>query len=356
MVRIVLVNVLGLDIGGANTKCAYVQTQRGIIRDVKVVVKYFPVWKNPQNLVQVLQELREAVGGRFDVVGVTMTAELSDVYRTKREGVEHILGCVRKVFSNVPIYVLNTNVCLVTLEESLMEPLGVAAANWGATGWLVAQYFENCIIVDVGSTSTSIIPVINGKIAAQGRSDLDKLICGELVYTGSLRTNLATIAQTIPVKNTVATVSSELFALSGDIHLILGNIKSEQYISETADGKGTTHKEALTRLARLICADTEMLTEKELTQIAQHLYEKQIQQITNGLNQVYKHAKKTASTKVPILIAGLGKDFLARSAAEQIGADIIMDLGELLPSEVSLSVPAVGVALMAAKQAKEEKP
>jgi probable H4MPT-linked C1 transfer pathway protein len=348
--------VLGLDIGGANTKAAYVQSQKGVIKDVRVLAEYFPVWKNFESFVPFLRKLREAAEGTLDAVGVTITAELSDVYQTKREGVKHVLGCVKEVFVDVPVYVLNNNASLEPLEVALEAPLGVAAANWAATGWLVSQYFENCIIVDVGSTSTSIIPVINGKVAALGMSDLDKLICGELVYTGSLRTNLAAIVQTVPVKGAVSTVSSELFALSGDIHLILGNIHQEQYSCETADGKGTTCKEAFTRLARLICADTEMLTEKELTQIAKYIYKKQIQQITNGLSQVYKRVKKMASTKVPIIIAGLGKNFLAQRAAEQIKADIIiMDLGKLLPDKVSLAVPAVGVALMSAKQWEIEK-
>lgn len=349
-----MVNVLGLDIGGANTKAAYVQTQKGAIKSVQVVVEYFPVWKDSQNFGQVLQKLKESVGKGFDAVGVTITAELCDVYQTKREGVEHILGCVKESFSDVPIYILNTDASLETPEDALAAPLGVAAANWAATGWLAAQYFEKCIVVDVGSTSTSIIPVVNGKLAAYGKTDLDKLVCGELVYTGSLRTNLAAIVQTVPVKEGVSTVSSELFALSGDVHLILGNINSEQYTSETADGKGKTHKEALTRLARLVCADTEMLTEKELTKIAQYIYEKQIQQITTGLSQVYNRTKRIATTKVPVLVAGLGKDFLAYKAAEQSGADVIMDLGKLLPDRVSLAVPAVGVALMTAKQVEKE--
>jgi len=350
-----LVNVLGLDIGGANTKVVYVQTQKGIIKNVQVMVEYFPFWKNSQDFGQVLQKFKETVGGRFDAVGVTMTAELSDVYKTKREGVEHILGCVKKVFSDVPLYVLNTDATLSSIEEALATPLGVAAANWVATGWLVLQYFENGVVVDVGSTSTSIIPIVDGKLAAKGKTDLDKLVCGELVYTGSLRTNLAAIVQTVPVKNAVSTVSSELFALSGDVHLILGNINREQYTCETADGKGTTRSEAFTRLARLVCADTNMLNERELTLIAQHIYEKQIQQIATGLNQVYARVKKVAAAKVPVLVAGLGKNFLATKAAEQIKAEVIMDLGEMLPDKVALAVPAVGVALMTAKQVEAAK-
>jgi probable H4MPT-linked C1 transfer pathway protein len=347
--------VLGLDIGGANTKAAYVQTQKGAIKDVQVVVEYFPIWKNPQNLGQVLQKLKKAVGGgQFDAVGVTMTAELCDVYQTKREGVKHILDCVKEVFTDMPIYVLNSDTCLETLEEALSAPLGIAAANWAATGWLVLQYFENCVVVDIGSTSTSIIPIVGGELVAQGKTDFDKLVCGELVYTGSLRTNLAAIVQAVPVKGVVSRVSSELFALSGDVHVILGSIKSEQYVCETADGKGTSRREALTRLARLVCADTEMLTEKELAAMAQYIYEKQIQQIAVGLSQVYKRVKKQASTKVPVLVAGLGKDFLARKAAEHVGTDVVMDLGELLPNNIALAAPAVGVALMTAKHFEEK--
>jgi probable H4MPT-linked C1 transfer pathway protein len=218
----------------------------------------------------------------------------------------------------------------------------------------VSQYFENCVVVDVGSTSTSIIPVVGSKLAAQGMTDLAKLICGELVYTGCLRTNLAAIVQSVPVQGEVSLVSSELFALSGDVHLILGNIKSEQYISETADGKGVTRKEALVRLARLVCADTEMLTEKELVSIAQYIYEKQIHQIATSLKQVYSRVKNAVTAKVPILVAGLGKDCLAYRAAEQVNADVIMDLGKMLPDKVALAVPAVGVALLTAKHVEEK--
>ena len=100
----------------------------------------------------------------------------------------------------------------------------MAAANWVATGWIVAQRIPDCVIIDVGSTSTSIIPVLHGQIVAKGKTDLDKLLCGELVYTGSLRTNVATIVSHIPAKGGVAGISSELFALSADVHLVLGNI------------------------------------------------------------------------------------------------------------------------------------
>jgi hypothetical protein len=347
--------VLGFDIGGANTKAAFVSLKNGKQIHVGVAIEYFPIWKQPENLSNVLLMLKQRLGASgLDGVGVTMTAELSDAYQTKREGVNHILGHTKRAFPEVPIYVLNTDAKLEPLNVAIQQPLGVAAANWAATGWLVAQHLQNCVVVDVGSTSTSIIPIIKSKVSANGKTDLDKLLCGELVYTGSLRTNVAAIVKSIPIRNGVAGVSSELFALSGDVHLVLGNITETNYTSETADGRGKTVPEALARLARVVCADTEMLSQQEITNIAQYIYDKQILQVMEGLKKVYFYTKSQILGDVPVVVTGLGKDFIARKAAESLGIYTIVDLEILLPEKAVLTTPAFGVALMTANKIEGE--
>jgi probable H4MPT-linked C1 transfer pathway protein len=347
-----LVNVIGWDIGGANTKAAFISTKNGSIRKLATAIEYFPVWKDPEKLSNVLHRLKKRVSDsvKLDCVGVTMTAELSDVYRTKREGVNRILTCVAQVFPVTPVFVLDVEASLRSIAEAKSEPLKVAAANWAATGWTVSHLLKDCIVIDIGSTSTSIIPVVEGAISAVGRTDLEKLMNGELVYTGSLRTNIAAIVNSIPVRGGVARVSSELFAQSGDVHLILGNITGKEYTVETADGRGKTRAEAMARLARVVCADIEMLTEQEIVQIARYIYEKQIEQVAEGLSQVYARIKPRAKAKVGAVVTGLGKDFLARKAAQQVGIDEIIDLNELLHHDVATVSTAVGVALMAASK------
>jgi len=346
-----VVYALGFDVGGANTKAAFVQTEKGKVTEVKVASTYFPIWKNPQKLPSVLLVLKEQLGAsKIDVVGVTMTAELSDAYQTKREGVHHILCCVKTAFPETAIQVLNTDAALASVEASEAEPLCVASANWAATGWLVAQHLKDAVVVDVGSTSTSIIPIKNRKVVAQGKTDLEKLICGELVYTGSLRTNVAAIVHSIPLKMGVAAVSSEVFALSGDVHLILGNITSEQYTSETADGRGRSVDEAMARLARVVCADTEMLSPQELTDVGGYIYKKQVEQIAVGLGKVYANLKDQINGEVPVVVTGLGKEFLAKKAAESICADKIITLDGLVEPEAVIATPAYGVALMVARK------
>jgi probable H4MPT-linked C1 transfer pathway protein len=344
-----VVNVVGLDIGGANTKATFLKTKDGMLKEFRTSMEYFPIWKKGKaQLPRVLENLEKfLVDIPLDGVGVTLTAELSDAYTTKKEGVIQVLDCVTEVFDDVPIFVLDVEANLLSVKDAISKPLNVASANWAATGWMMSQLIENCIIVDVGSTTTSIIPVIDGKLAIKGRTDLEKLQNGELVYSGSLRTNIAAIVDTIPVRGKITRVSSELFAQSGDVHLILGNIEKKQYTAETCDGRGKTDREAIARLARVVCADISMLTEQEIRDMAKYVYRKQVQQISRGLKQVYERIK-VSSQNLVVVVAGLGRKFLAIEAAEKAGFRDILDIEEYLGSEAAVTSPSAGVAILVA--------
>jgi probable H4MPT-linked C1 transfer pathway protein len=348
----ILVDIIGLDIGGANTKAAFVKTNHESLHQIEVIAEYFPIWKYPTKLADTLLKIRERLNtANIEGVGVTMTAELSDAYQTKEEGVKQILACVAKVFADTTILVLDADATLRSLTEALSEPLKVASANWAATGWMVSQLVENCVVIDVGSTSTSIIPVVAGRIAAFGKTDLEKLINGELVYTGALRTNVAAIVPAVPLKGGWARVSSELFAQSSDVNLVLGNIEEEEYTVETADGRGKTRFEAMARLSRVVCADANTLSEGEILDIADCVYKRQIEHVTAGLTQVLTRVKSVSKTDIVAVVTGVGKDFIARKAAKQAGFREIVDLGELIQNPLATKAsPALGVALMVANK------
>ncbi|MCW4022026.1 MAG: hydantoinase/oxoprolinase family protein [archaeon] len=345
-----MVYVLGLDIGGANTKATLLKSEQGKVIERKTVLEYFPVWKKEKSqFSELIKKIKKTLVNStiLDGVGVTITAELSDAYMTKREGINHVLDCVIQVFGDVPVFVLDVEANLLSVTQALKEPLKVSSANWAATGWLVSRLIKNGIVVDVGSTTASIIPIINGKVAAHGKTDLEKLQNGELVYSGSLRTNVAAIVKAVPVKGKTTRVCSELFAQSGDVHLILGNISKEDYTAETCDGRGKTKQETIARLARVVSADTDMLTDQEILYMAEFVYEKQVEQISEGLNQVYE-STKLPKESIKIVVTGLGRNFLARKAAQQVGFSKIMDMKDILDADSAVVSPSVGVALMTA--------
>jgi uncharacterized hydantoinase/oxoprolinase family protein len=106
----------------------------------------------------------------------------------------------------------------------------------------------------------------------------------------------------------------------------------------------------MARLARVVCADIEMLTEQEIVQIARYVHNRQVEQVAEGLSQVYSRTKTLTTEKIPLVITGIGKDFIAKTAAQKVRVDKIIDLGKLTHNGVVTASPAVGVALMAASK------
>ncbi|RLF11321.1 MAG: H4MPT-linked C1 transfer pathway protein [Thermoprotei archaeon] len=339
------VNYLGLDVGGANLKAVLIELSKGIAKAYTRSL-YLPLWKvGKEKLMEALNELASKAG-ELKAVGLTMTAELSDVYWCKREGVHHVLNTVERCFKDTEVKVVSVKGKLVSVEDAKKHPLEVAAANWAATGWVASKLEKTCVVVDVGSTTTSIVPVIEGELAVKGLNDLEKLMCGELVYTGALRTNVAAIVDKVPLRGGLIRVSSELFATSGDVHLILGHIREHEYTVDTADGREATRREALARLARVVCADLELISEEEVISMASFIYHRQLEAVAEGLLQVYSRLRTEKNITPPAYTAGIGAKFLAEPALRKIGVERVFSLSEVIGA-ASRMVPALGAGLMA---------
>ena len=58
---------------------------------------------------------------------------------------------------------------------------------------------RDALFVDIGTTTTDIIPIVGGVVVACGRTDPERLASGELLYTGAVRTPVEAIAQHVRV-------------------------------------------------------------------------------------------------------------------------------------------------------------
>jgi hypothetical protein len=203
---------------------------------------------------------------------------------------------------------------------------------------LVGRFLREALLVDIGSTTTDVIPVIGGRVTALGRTDPERLLAGELVYTGVLRTNVAAIVRRVPLRGGECPVASELFAVSGDVHVLLGSLAPDDYTCPTPDGRPPTPEFAGERLARVVCADGEMLGTGEVRAIAAAVAEAQVEEIAAALARVSRRLARP----VPVITTGLGA-FLARRAAERAGMPV-KDLADVLEVEVGTVAPAVAVA------------
>ncbi len=271
---------------------------------------------------------------------VTMTAELSRAFLTKRAGVAFVLDAVEAAFPSADVRVFTVDGRFLTPTAARCEPLAVAASNWAATARSIAWRHPDAILVDIGTTSTDIIPIVAGHVVASGRTDPERLASGELVYTGALRTPVEAMAPSVPVAGVATGVAAEGFALSGDVHVWRGDLAPEDYTCATPDGRGTTHEAAGHRLARVVCADREMLDDAAVSAIAEALASAQEARVAEAIARV---CSRYSEVRIAV-VAGLGA-FIAEHAARRVGLSV-RRLADAMGESSARCAPAACVALL----------
>jgi (4-(4-[2-(gamma-L-glutamylamino)ethyl]phenoxymethyl)furan-2-yl)methanamine synthase len=333
--------VLGWDVGGANVKVAWVGENLAAIPRVLEVP--FALWREPQRLPEVLAQAAERLS-LAQTMAVTMTAELADCFSTKREGVEFVLDAFRSAFPRFDPQVYGVDGEFRSLQAAKSAPDEVAAANWRASATLVARTFPDALLVDVGSTTTDLIPIVSGHVAAVGYSDTARLSSGELVYTGALRTPVSAIVRSLPLGGARCRIAAEHFAVAADVYRWLDRIDEAAYSCETPDGRGRGRLEAGARLARMVCADFETLGADGVTAIAEEIAQRQTRQIACGIRQIIRRLGPEAPAVA--VLAGQGA-FLAQRAVAACGLEP-RDLAGEFGDEAARSTPAVAVAILLA--------
>ncbi|RUL87263.1 hydantoinase/oxoprolinase family protein [Tautonia sociabilis] len=298
---------LGLDIGGANIKAAH--------SNGRAISIPFELWKRPSDLREMLCRAAGLLPAA-DHLAVTMTAELCDCFATKAEGVSAILGAVSEAFPGRPVAVWGTEGRFLSVEEAIRRPELPAAANWLALATLAARLLPEGpgILIDIGSTTTDLIPLKDGLPAARGRTDTRRLQTGELVYAGVRRTPLMALAAELPHRGEPTALTAELFAATLDVYLTLGDIPPDPTNDSTPDGGPATVEAARDRLARMVAADRDSFSAEDAVALARAADEALMARLLAAANRACRAAVGPPAGAV---VSGSGS-FLARRLASRL--------------------------------------
>jgi probable H4MPT-linked C1 transfer pathway protein len=337
--------VAGFDVGGAHLKVVRAKAGRVVAASTLAM----PLWQGLDRLTAALRECEPLYTGA-DLCAFTMTGELSDIFPSREEGVKALLARICEQFSTSEKLVYAGRKGFVGVDEAAEMPMDIASANWHATAALVAACLPEALFVDMGSTTTDILAVKNGEIAFEGYSDAERMLTGELVYTGFTRTFLFGVASSAPVRGRLTPVMNEYFASIADVHRILGVLDEADDKHATADGREKTVEGSVARMARLIGRDAAELSLREWRDVARWFSEQQLRTVHDAAVRVGAHLSEDA----PIVGAGTGRWQIRRLAqrmerrfvdfAELISAD------DAVRNEASSAGPASAVALLASGQ------
>ncbi|HEY1864915.1 MAG TPA: hydantoinase/oxoprolinase family protein [Roseiarcus sp.] len=335
--------VIGWDIGGAHLKAARVQHGR-----VEAVVQAAtPLWLGLASLEEALDAFRAQLG-RADRHVITMTGELCDAFASRREGVAGLAAIAANHLAPAAPSLYAGRAGFVELGEAASHAADIASANWHASAALVALKLRDALFIDIGSTTTDIVPIVAGKVAAVGYSDAERLASGELIYTGMARSFVMSLASRAPFRGAWTPLMNEYFASSADVHRILDDLPDGADKMATADGREKTVEASRARLARMIGREADEGAISEWEGLAAWFAEAQMRDIIDAA--LLRLSRNDVPGAAPVVAAGVGEGVAAEAARRLRRPCLGFSSLIAAPAEASHCAPAVAVALLGANQ------
>jgi len=200
--------------------------------------------------------------------------------------------------------------------------------------------------LDIGSTTCDVIPLVDGRPTALGRNDTERLLAGELVYSGVERTPLCAVASQVLYRSQECPIAAELFATMRDAYIVLGELPEQPEDVDTADGRPATVVASRIRLGRMICADKEQFGQADALAMAESFADVQVASIAIAVKRVIASMPLRPET---IILSGHG-EFLARRVLSESGLTAqVVSLTDRLGPDMSRAATAYAMAVLARK-------
>jgi len=340
---------IGWDIGGAHVKVAAADADGRVVAALQVPCA---LWRGLDQLEHALEQalagLPPAAQARH---AATMTGELADLFADREEGVRRIVETLQQRFGAAHLRVFAGGRGFLDPEQALSAPAKVASANWLATAQLIASRIGEALLVDIGSTTTDLVAVHNGRVEASGHSDFERLVSGELVYTGVVRTPLMSITDAIEFEGLRVPLMAEHFATTADVYRLTGELDERCDQHASADGAEKSPQASARRLARMIGRDAQERPLKSWQALAASFRATQLERIRRAAQQVLLRA---AVAPVGVVVSAGSGAFLVselagsmRHPATTFARLVASRLED--PEFLGVCAPAVAVAILAGR-------
>ncbi len=332
-------SIIGWDVGGAHLKAARAEDGR----IVDVVQLPSRLWLGLPELESALTEARAKLGAADRHVA-TMTGELADLFASRAEGVTSLAALLARRLS--PLLLYGGRAGFLDPAVAPMHAADIASANWHASAALAARHAPDSLFVDMGSTTTDLVPIHGGRLNAIGYTDAERLACGELVYTGLTRSFVMALAPRAPFAGGWTPLACEHFATSADIYRVLGELPEGADLMPTADGRDKSPAASRARLARMVGRDAADASDAAWHDLAGWFAEVQLRQLADAAMLIA--SRRSISAEAKLVGAGVGR-YVAARLAQRLGRGYVefAELaGESARAWLGHCAPAVAVALL----------
>jgi probable H4MPT-linked C1 transfer pathway protein len=337
-------SVIGWDVGGAHLKAA--RAENGRIVDAIQLAS--PLRLGLDRLAQAFAEAKARMGVA-ELHAVTMTGELADTFSSRAEGVERLSALAVRELAPAEVALYAGRAGFIAPRDAPRHVEDIASANWFASAALAARVQRTALLVDIGSTTTDLVPIVDGAVAARGYTDAERLAAGELVYTGLVRSFVMAVAERAPFAGRWSPLINENFATMADVYRILEQLPDGADQMTTADGRAKTIEASRARLARMVGCDVDDADAAAWRMLAQWFAERQIRTIVDGAMLLLSTPRVGADA--PLLGAGIGEvlvqEVARRLERRHVSFGSILDVAPAAREQASRCAPAAALAALA---------
>lgn len=339
---------IGWDIGGAHLKMASIDHDGSVNFANQLAT---PLWKGLDKLENAMSEMHNQITEDPVIHAITMTAELADIFKDRATGVKELTGFLGNHFANEVFQLYAGNSGLIKADEANSYITDIASANWHATASFVAQTINQGVLIDIGSTTTDIVPFASGRLRNTAYTDHERLRDNELVYTGIIRTPVMAIVNKIYFNGQWQNIAAEHFSTMADVYRLTGELNEQDDMMPTADGAGKALCDSERRLARMIGLDLEGENNiHPFIEISRHIADSHLEIVNESLLKVLSRAD---SKRIDCLVGAGAGSFLVRKLASKNNLKYI-DFTDLLsyPGQEEHNVLTCAAAVSVAQIAR----
>jgi probable H4MPT-linked C1 transfer pathway protein len=339
--------ILGWDLGGAHTKAALIDDCGHVGSVVQIAC---PLWQGLEYLESGIDAVLDRVGGDRELRHViTMTGELVDLFPDRTSGVHALIHAMIRRFPSTDVEIYGGEAGFLNPDNAVKSALQVASANWLASASWAASHLKEGVLIDVGSTTTDLIPFSDRRVLAADLSDHQRLVTQSLLYTGIVRTPLMAISDKAPFAGEWVYLMAEHFATTADIHRLNGDLPDGADLLPSADKGEKSVAGSVRRLARMLGLDADASDLEGWRRVSRYLAEQQLRSIEDACERIL--SQPGLSAKAPLVGAGVGRFLVERICHRlnrpYVGYETLFPCERQWASKVAECAPAVAVASLA---------
>ncbi|UJG40339.1 MAG: hypothetical protein K9W45_10915 [Candidatus Heimdallarchaeum aukensis] len=238
----------------------------------------------------------------FGIRDFILTTSAEPVFDSDQEAVSFIGKIVNKYVNNVSYYSLDNS--FLSPDEAEKNPSKVVSAGWKALAEAAYDFVkEDFLAIEFSTRTFSLAPVKEGKYAANSRNNYERMLNDELLFIGTLETNLVNIENPFIFDGKKIYLPSFPHARTEDLFFISNDLHTSQ--TDTNLTLDQIRENAYRNVSKMFCISNY----KENMDILQKITDNLIQKILNIIkNAIQQKLKAYGLDK--IVLFGIGADLL----------------------------------------------